>query len=125
MIHAVAMADISKTYEFWDIMTHNQILWLWMRVGTFGFIAFWVMIVAIVIRACQVAVDETRTRESRAMGTFCLLVVTMLMIFGLLDLQLSNMRDMLFSGVWVGVLGGLSAVKRSTGRLSTGLTTSR
>ena len=34
-----------------------------------------------------------------------LLVTAMLIVFGLLDLQLSNFRDVLFAGLWVGVLG--------------------
>ena len=33
MLHAVPIADISSEYEWWDIMTHNQVLWVWMRVG--------------------------------------------------------------------------------------------
>ncbi len=31
----------------------------------------------------------------------------MLLVFGLLDLQLSNFRDVLFAGLWVGVLAVL------------------
>jgi hypothetical protein len=36
-----------------------------------------------------------------------MLVIGQLLIFGLLDLQLSNFRDMLFAGFWTGVLGRL------------------
>jgi hypothetical protein len=104
MIHAVPIADISADYEWWDIMTHNQILWVWMRVGTVGFWVFWMMISAILIRAAQTARAENADLETKAAGIFVLAVVGMLMIFGLLDLQLSNFRDMLFAAFWAGIL---------------------
>ncbi len=104
MIHAVPIADISQQYEWWDIMTHNQILWVWMRVGTVGFFAFWMMIAAILIRAAQTARAEGADAETKAVGIFVLAVFGMLMIFGLLDLQLSNFRDMLFAALWAGCL---------------------
>lgn len=116
MFHAVFIADISGQYEWWDIMTHNQILWVWMRVGSVGFFAFWMMIAAIVIYICHMVRDENADNEIKAVGLFTLLVVAMLMMFGLLDLQLSNFRDMLFSGFWVGVIvaaTGFSAPQRT------------
>lgn len=113
MIHAVPIADISADYEWWDIMTHNQILWVWMRVGTFGFFAFWMMIAAILVFACRQLRAGNLSPEGKAVAMFALLTVGMLMIFGLLDLQLSNFRDMLFAGFWTGALAVLPAFARS------------
>ncbi len=105
MLHAVPIADISSLYPWWDIMPHNQILWVWMRVGTFGFLAFWIMIAAILMAAGRLCQPRDNPSQECVVGLFVLMLIMMLVIFGLLDLQLSNFRNMLFAGFWTGVLG--------------------
>jgi O-antigen ligase len=113
MLHAVPIADISSSYEFWDIMTHNSVFWVWMRVGTVGFIAFWGMICAAIIYSCRTIRDSGIDACAKSTATFVSLVVCMLMIFGLLDLQLSDFRDMLFTGFWIGVLAAIVRMSSS------------
>jgi hypothetical protein len=117
MFHAVPIANISGTYQWWDIMTHDQILWVWMRVGTFGFIAFWCMVAAIVMQACFL-LRTTRNADFQATAIFTICVMGMLMIFGLLDLQLSNFRDMLFAGFWAGVVAAIPGFAGATPALA-------
>jgi len=107
MIHAVPIADISGLYEWWDIMTHNQVLWVWMRVGTLGFLAFWMMVSAILICAARTVRSEWADIETKSLAIAGMLIVGALTIFGLLDLQFSNFRDMLFAGLWSGLLAAL------------------
>ena len=107
MFHAVPIADISKEYEWWDIMTHNQVLWVWMRVGTFGFLAFWMMVAAILACAARTIRDPGVDLEIKVVAVLSLLVVGTLQVFGLLDLQFSNFRDMLFAGIWAGIAAAL------------------
>ena len=102
--HVVKMADISKFYALEDYIPHNQILWVWERVGTFGFAIFWMMISAIIIFAAQTLRAPEADGVTKTVGLFSLLLVFLLVIFGLLDLQLSNFRDVLFVGVWTGTL---------------------
>ena len=104
MLHVAPIADISKLYDWWDIITHNQVLWVWMRTGTLGMVAFWMMVSAIIIYACRTIRSESATAEVKAIGIFTMMVICMLMFFGLLDLQFTNYRDMLFGGFWVGIL---------------------
>ncbi len=109
MLHVVPIADISEIYEWWDILPHNQILWVWMRVGTIGFWVFWMLIAAIVLRASALVrsapprVADSGDTQTKIVGLLTLMVVSQLLIFGLLDLQISNSRDMLFTGIWAGV----------------------
>ena len=110
MLHAVPIADISKTYEFWDIVTHDQILWIWMRVGTIGFIAFWLAMCGCIIYGVQRATNPDVDWETQGVALYTVLVLTMLIVFGLLDLQLSNFRDMLFTGMWIGIMAGSARV---------------
>jgi len=110
MFHAVPIADISKDYEWWDIMTHNQVLWVWMRVGTFGFLAFWMMVSAIIICAARTVRDPAAGPEIKSVALAAMLIVGALQVFGLLDLQFSNFRDMLFAGLWAGIAAALPAL---------------
>ena len=116
MIHAVPIADISGQYEWWDIMTHNQVLWVWMRVGSFGFLAFWMMISAILVCASRTIREEDADGELKAVAIASLLIVAALLIFGLLDLQFSNFRDMLFAGLWAGLAAALPGLMRPVPR---------
>ncbi len=106
-LHVVPMADISKIYPLEDYLPHNQVLWVWERVGTLGFLAFWMMISAIFIFAGQTIRSPEADGFVKALGLFALLATLLLVIFGMLDLQLSNFRDILFVGIWVGVLAAL------------------
>ena len=103
MYHVVEMADISNLYKLWDLLPHNQILWVWMRVGTLGFLAFWCLIASILIRCCFIVRSDEADDYDKAIAIFVFSVVTMLLIFGLLDVQLSNFRDMLLAGTMAGI----------------------
>lgn len=104
MLHAVPIADISTQYEYWDIMTHNSVFWVWMRLGTLGFFTFWMMIASILVFAGQTLRGKNLDFYTVTAGAYTLLLVSMLLVFGLLDLGLTNFRDMLFVGVWTGTL---------------------
>ncbi|MGH7289759.1 MAG: O-antigen ligase family protein, partial [Myxococcota bacterium] len=36
---AVPMTDLSRSFEWWEYITHNSILWIWMKAGLAGFFA--------------------------------------------------------------------------------------
>jgi O-Antigen ligase len=111
MLHVAEIADISDVYELWDILPHNQILWIWMRTGTLGFIAFWGTITAIIIRLCRIILlnDKDGDTTHKIFGIWGITILAMLMIFGLLDLQLSIYRNMIF----VPIIFGAAEVLRS------------
>ena len=121
MIHAVPIADISSQYEWWDIMTHNQVLWVWMRVGTLGFLAFWMMVSAVLIFAARTVRSERADAETKSLAIGGMLIIGSLMIFGLLDLQFSNFRDMLFAGLWSGIIAVLPSLSAPAGRTKAAL----
>ncbi|MBC8142444.1 MAG: O-antigen ligase family protein [Armatimonadetes bacterium] len=107
-LHAVEIANISEIYEWWDLLPHNQVLWVWMRVGTGGYMAFWLMWFGIIVHACFTIRRPNLDRMTKAVALNGLLVGIMLLIFGLLDLQLSNMRSMLFGAICVGLVSAVS-----------------
>jgi O-antigen ligase len=100
------MADISKTYALWDVIPHNQILWVWMRTGTVGFIAFWMIIAFAIVRICRLMIvaENDDTPWSQFLALWALSIVVMAILFGLLDLQLSCYRNMIFIGLILGLV---------------------
>jgi len=109
----IPMDDVMRIYDLEPFIPHNQILWIWERVGSFGFLAFWMMISSIIIFAGQTVRAVRADGLTKAVGIFALLMTAMLVLFGLLDLQLSNFRDVLFVGIWAGVLSALPTLKDS------------
>jgi hypothetical protein len=104
----VKPADISEQYAWWNLLPHNQIYWVWMRTGTLGFLAFWAMVCLILVYACRIVRRFDLDPVRRATALMTLILLTMLLFFGLLDLQLSNFRDMLFVGMWIGAMARLT-----------------
>jgi O-antigen ligase len=100
------MADISKTYALWDVIPHNQILWVWMRTGTIGFVAFWMIIAFAIVRICQLMIlsEKDDNPWSQLLALWAFSIVVMAIIFGLLDLQLSCYRNMIFVGLILGLV---------------------
>ena len=99
----VPMEDISKVYAYWDIMPHNQVLWVWMRTGSLGFFAFWMMIAGILVHTSRTLRRTDLNMEAKALVLFGQITAIMLLIFGMFDMQLTIFRDMTFTGCWLGL----------------------
>jgi hypothetical protein len=110
----VEMVDLSSIDPFVHFMTHNQILWVWMRVGTVGFYFFWMMITGIIIQGCQLLRNPGTTQQAKAAAMLGVLIIVMELVFGLLDLQLSNVRNMLYCGLWAGQISVLTTTYRNS-----------
>ena len=109
-----SLDTIKDIYIWYNLLPHNQVLWVWMRLGTLGFLAFWGMICAIIVYACRIIRFHERIERPdanpypRMVALYALVLLGLLMVFGLLDLQLSNFRDMIFVAVWIGAMAGLT-----------------
>jgi len=110
ILEPVDMVDLSSIDPLVHYMTHNQILWIWMRLGSIGFYAFWVMMTANLMQNCRLLHHPNASLEAKAAALFCVIIIIMLMVFGLLDMQISNLRNMLFCGLWVGTLSVFSTL---------------
>lgn len=115
-LQIIPLPEVTSIYVLEPYIPHNQILWVWERVGTVGFLAFWMMISAIIIFAGQTIRAPDADGLTKAVGIFALLTTAMLVIFGLLDLQLSNFRDVLFTGLWAGALAAVPTLQKPAPR---------
>jgi O-antigen ligase len=77
-----------------------------MRTGTVGFIAFWMIIAFAIIRICRLMIlaEKDDNPWSQMLALWAFSIVVMEILFGLLDLQLSVYRNMIFMGLILGLV---------------------
>lgn len=83
---------------------HIEVMWIWLKVGAGGFIAFWVLICAALMRAGH----SIRTWPSGETGFYCLLAavyIVMLLVYAYVDVGLANERCEILLGTMLGIIG--------------------
>ena len=103
------MADISQIYPLWNVIPHNSLLWIGMRMGTIGFVAFWGLIGLGVLEGFSV-IGARRDPFIRALAAVCIAAIASEIAVGYVDIQLENYRNLIVLGVVLGVLNRLSRV---------------
>ena len=113
MAYVFPMADISSVYPLWNFIPHNTILWIGMRMGTVGLVAFWALIgMAILAAARQM---HMRTDPLlRGVAAFAIVVIVAELVVAWGDLQLENYRNMMFLGTMLGIIDALPRVPDAT-----------
>jgi len=98
-------------YNFQLIMPHNSILWVWMRLGTLGYILLWILIGTAMVQATHLIVT-LRDRWLQGVALFVLVMLIQQIIISYYDLQWSNYRTMIVTGVLFGLLSTIAAIAR-------------
>lgn len=98
-----ALANISNVYIFWNLLPHNSVLWVWMRMGTAGYILFWLLIGGAIMQGVRLA---RRLREPylKGLAVFITAMVVQEVIFGYTDLQWTSDRNLITIGVLFALL---------------------
>jgi O-antigen ligase len=108
------LADITAFDIFWNIMPHDGILYVWMRLGTIGYLLLWILIGTAIIQAARL-VMRLEDPYWQGWAMLILLLVMQQVVVAYLDLQWENYRNLIFLGAMFAVLGTLpGAVDRST-----------
>jgi hypothetical protein len=96
------------TFTLWRVMTHNAILWMWLKAGPYGSFAFWFLVTQVVVISLHLyrRLDEPLLR---AAASFPVLVTVAQVMFSSVDLGLTCFRTMTVLGVALGVAAPLSA----------------
>ena len=96
-------------FEYWEFQfytPHNQVFWLWLKMGPLGFvITFWLFSLAIA-QTARLA-RETQGTWLQPFMVASLAYVIMLLVFAYVDVGLANGRSMLVLGILLGVIGYL------------------
>lgn len=112
----VPLPDLSF-WEFWQYTPHNEILWVWMKMGVFGFMAFWWLVASALYRSGRLiqVLGAAGDDKARALLAAAACLIVMQMTVSYVDLGLTDSRSMLMLWVMLGVIGHLPAIlQRST-----------
>ena len=104
------LADISQQYPFWQYIPHNTVLWIPMRTGVLGMMAFWGMIGMALLQGMR-AMRSVTSPFLRATVAFALAGIIAELVVGYGDLQLENYRNMIFTGTAIGLINAAERVR--------------
>jgi O-antigen ligase len=117
--HIIApMPDISY-FEWWQYITHNSIVWIWMETGVFGFLAMIFLIGAAIVRGVRVAraLPESPLPERRdlnAIAITAVLYVVMHFLYAYVDMAW-DIQSMIYLGLMIGLINSLPAIAQIPG----------
>jgi hypothetical protein len=109
--HIIApMPDISF-FEWWQYITHNSIVWIWMKIGVFGFFSMALLIGAVIVRGVRVVrlIPETAVkgwRDLSAIALTAVLYVVMHFTYAYVDMAW-DMQSMIYLGLMIGLISRL------------------
>ena len=88
-------------------MTHNALLWMWLKAGPYGAFALWFLVAQVIVRGLQLyrRLDDPLLRAAAA---FPVLVTVTQVVFSSVDLGLTHNRPMTLLGVALGLAAPLT-----------------
>lgn len=98
----IPLPDLSW-WPFWRYETHNNVLWIWMKTGVYGYIAFWVLIGTAMSYAAFSAkrVQDPRLRSA---ALFSLVALVGVVVYGWVDLAFVSGRTTVLLGTVLGLI---------------------
>jgi hypothetical protein len=105
--HPIPIFDASNIDPLINFIPHNNVLYVWLRLGTLGAIAFWWLIGAAIVAACRLA--RLPDRDFGVLGTLAATVVMAYLVQGWLDVGITSFRIVTLVGC---LLGAVAAAHR-------------
>jgi|SRR5579859_165768 len=103
----VALPDISF-FIWWQYITHNSIIWIWMKMGAGGFVSM-IFLVGLSILTGLQALMRVRDRDLRAAAFVATLYVVMHFVYAYVDMSW-DIRSMVYMGAMMGLINGLERI---------------
>ena len=94
----VPLPDISF-FEFWEYLPHNSVLWVWLKIGFFGFVAMLFLFARAVQHGTRSALSVRTPSTPRSSSSACHYVV-MFLVFAYVDIAW-DIRSTVFLGARV------------------------
>jgi len=101
--------DVLADDPVYNYVPHNTIYWIWMRLGAIGFLAFWYLFGAIIVRGCLIA-RQLKDSYLQLVAIFIVAVMFMEIVVAFADYQLYFFRNVIYVGLLIGVLVKLPAL---------------
>ncbi|HEU5011542.1 MAG TPA: O-antigen ligase family protein [Roseiflexaceae bacterium] len=103
----VPMPDISF-FVWWEYITHNSLLWIWMQTGLFGFLALITLIGQAIMRGTW-ALFRMPDGDLSVVALAALSYVIMHFTFAYVDMSW-DLQSMLYMGVMMGLINSLEHI---------------
>jgi O-antigen ligase len=103
----VPMPDISF-FEWWEYITHNSILWIWMKTGVLGFLSLLLLIGTSVVTGVR-AFARMPSGELQAITLSAVLYLVMHFVYAYVDMSWDG-QSMILVGAMLGLLGSVEAI---------------
>lgn len=111
IIFFIPLPDISTLFIFWDLIPHNTILWVWMRMGFFGFVAFWFM-VGRGLTGSMLITKQLKDPYLKSVGVFTVIALVTWIFMGLVDMGLVDFRETILIGSLLGLISRLPVMEQ-------------
>jgi hypothetical protein len=104
--YKIKLIDLSGFDPVIKYVPHDDVLWVWMRLGVIGFLGFWVLIASAVIRACRLV--RFGDHPTALFATFVIAALMGYLMEGNYDYGFYWFRVALLMGVLIGSLEGMA-----------------
>ena len=94
------------SFPYWRYITHNAVLWLWLKAGPLGAFALWFLVARVLLVGSSLYV-RLRDPGLRLVAALPVAVVVCQIVFSSVDLGLSYTRTMLVLGTSLGLVAVL------------------
>ncbi|GEM_PF-482190 len=107
------LPNVLELDPYYLYIPHNNVLWIWMRLGPLGFGAFWYLIGAGIVSGCFIA-RRLKNPHLQLFAIFAVATLVMEVIVAYSDYQLFFYRNMIYVGILLGVMLKLPAIERAS-----------
>ena len=111
-LQPVILPNVLELDPYYLYIPHNNVLWVWMRLGPLGFGALWYLIGSAIVTGCLIA-RRLKNPELQFFAIFAIATIVMEVILAYGDYQFFFYRNMIFVGVIIGILMKLPAIERA------------
>ena len=107
---------LPASFTYWRYITHNALLWMWLKAGPIGAFALWFLVARVLLVASSAYV-RLRDPALRAVAAVIVGLMVIQIVFSSVDLGLTYSRTMIVLGVTLGLGALLVQSGRSGGSL--------
>jgi hypothetical protein len=108
--------NIQAVDIYYNYVPHNNIYWIWMRLGAVGFLVFWFLISSIIARGSIIA-RQLRDPYLQLVAIYAVAMTIMEIIVALADYQLFFYRNVIYLGLLAGILMKLPELDKEESRV--------
>ncbi len=102
-LQPILLPNILVLDPYYNYIPHNTIYWVWMRLGPIGYLAFWYLIGAVIVRGCLI-VRQLKNPYLQLVAIYIVAVTFMEVILAFADYQLFFYRNVIYLGLLAGIL---------------------